>query len=106
MKLKMLPFLFGVFPDVMAYRTNRSPGCGYEYRTETHRGSRYGYINHTELTEVRALWRGRTEATEVPGRYQNVVRVPRILCLERTDLTELQGTRMNIVQDLQQFRYE
>ena len=65
--------------------------CRRSYRT--YRSSGYGYGCLTELTEVpgtgikplqnsqkfRVLWPGRTELTEVPVRYKNVVPVPRVL---------------------------
>ena len=86
------------------------PGTGMEilrnlhkFRVEvrkcyrTHRCSRY-------------LWHWRTELTEVPGMYQNAVRVPRIFVARAyrtyrssvygyecpTELTEVPGTGMNI----------
>ena len=54
--------------------------------------SGYGHESLTELAEVpgtstdvlqnsqkfRVLWHGRAELTEVPGRYKNVVPVPRV----------------------------
>ena len=67
--------------------------------------------------EFRVLWHGRTELTEVPGRYKNVVPVPRVLVARayrayrssgygyecRTELTEVPGTGMNVLQNLQKF---
>ena len=50
----------------------------------------------------RVLWHGRTELTQVPGRYKNAVPVPRVLW--RTDLTEVPGTDMDVVQNSQKFR--
>ena len=75
------------------------------------------YACPTKLTEVpgtgirvlqnfqkfRVLWHGRTELTEVPGRYENAVPVPRVLWHGRTDLTEVSGTGMNVVQNSQKF---
>ena len=40
-----------------------------------------------------------TELTEVPGRYANVVPVPRVLWHGRTELTKVSGTCMNVVQN-------
>ena len=37
------------------------------------------------------------EFTEVPGRYTNVVRVPRVLWHGRTELAQVSGTGMNVV---------
>ena len=53
--------------------------------------------------KFRVLWHGRTEFTEVPGRYKNAVPVPRVLWHGRTDLTEAPGTGMNVVQNSQKF---
>ena len=53
--------------------------------------------------KFRVLWHGRTELTEVPGRYKNAVPVPRVLWHGRTDLTEFPGTGMNAVQNPQKF---
>ena len=61
------------------------------------------------------LWHGRTELTEVRGRYKNVVPVPRVFVARayrayrssgyghacRTELTEVPGTGMNVLQNLQ-----
>ena len=82
----------------------------------THRTSGYGYECPTELTEVpgtgrvlqnfhkfRVLRHGRTELTQVPGRYENAVAVPRVLWHSRTDLTEVPGTGMNAVRNSQKF---
>ena len=83
----------------------------------THRSSRYGYECPTEFTEVPGtgmkvlqnsqkfwvLWHGRTEVTEVPGRYKKVVPVPRVLWHGRTDLSEVPGTGMNVVHKSQKF---
>ena len=69
----------------------RTPGIVAQYRT--HRSSGYGYECPTELTEVpgtgmkvlqnfqkfRVLWHGRIKLSEVPGRYENAVPVPRVL---------------------------
>ena len=56
------------------------------------------------LQKFRVLWHGRTELTEVPGRYKNAVPVPRVLWHWCTELTEVPGTGMNVVQNLQKFR--
>ena len=83
------------------------------YRTHTRSG--YGYKCHTGLTEFpgtgvkvlqnfhkfRELWNGRTDLTELPGRYKNAVLVPRELRRRRTDLTEVPGTGINVVQNSQ-----
>ena len=66
---------------------------------------------------LRLLWHGRTELTEVPGRYKNAVPVPRVLVERayraysssgygyeyRTELTEVSGTGVNVLQNLQKF---
>ena len=59
------------------------------YRTHRSSGYRYGSL---------------AELTEVPGRYTNVVPVPRVLWHGRTELTEVSGTGMDVVQNLQKFR--
>ena len=53
--------------------------------------------------KFRVLWHGRTEITEVPGRYENAVPVPRVLWHGRTDLTEVPGTGMNVIQNSKKF---
>ena len=45
-------------------------------------------------------WHGCTELTEVSGRYENAVSVPRVLWYGRTGVTEVPGTGMNAVQKL------
>ena len=52
--------------------------------------------------KFRVLWHGCTELTEVAGRYENAVPVPRVLWHGRTDLTEVPVTGMNVVQNSQQ----
>ena len=68
--------------------------------------------------KFRVLWHGRTELTEVPGRYKNAVSVPRVFVAlayriyrssghgyeSRTEeVTEVPGTVMNALQSLQRF---
>ena len=67
--------------------------------------------------KFRVLWHGRAELTEVPGRYKNAVLVPRVFVARayrtyrssgygyecRTVLTEVPGTGMNVLQNLQKF---
>ena len=69
----------------------------------THRRSRYGNRRNTEPTEVpgtgkevlqksqkfRVLWHGRTKLTEVSGRYENAVPVPRVLWHALTAFTQV-----------------
>ena len=69
----------------------------------THRSSGYGYESLTELPAVAGIVHGRTELTEVPGRYKNAVPVLRVLWNGRTDLTKLPGTGLNVVQNSQKF---
>ena len=92
------------------------PGYCGTGRTEL-TSSGYGYECPTELTEVpgagmkvlhnlqkfRVLWHGRTELTEVPGRYKNAVPVPRVLWHGRADLTEIARTGMTVVQNSHKF---
>ena len=98
----------------------------------THRSSGYGYEGPTELTEVPGtgmkvlqnsrkfwvLWHGRTELTEVPGKYKNAVPLPLVLWPRayrtyrssgygyecHTELTEVPGTGMKVLQNFQKFR--
>ena len=53
----------------------------------------------------RVFWHGRTDLTEVPGRYEykNVAPVPRASWHRRTALTEGPGTGMNAVHNSQKF---
>ena len=67
--------------------------------------------------KFRVLWHGRTELTEFPGRYKNAAPVPRVFVARayrayrssgygyeyRTDLTEVPGTGMNALENLQKF---
>ena len=51
--------------------------------------------------KFRVLWHGRKELTEVPGRYENAVPVPRVLWHGRTELTEVPGTGIKAINNLQ-----
>ena len=67
--------------------------------------------------KFKVLWHGRTELTEVTGRYKNAVPVPLVYVAlayraygssgygyeSRTELTEIPGTGMNVLQNLQKF---
>ena len=125
-----------------AYITHRSSGrvqkcCTRTPRivawgVQTHKRSGYGYACPTELTEApgtgmtvlhnfrnfRVLWHGCTELTEVPGRYEKAVPVPRV-CAELayrtyrssghgyecpTKLAEVPGTDINALQNSQKFQ--
>ena len=86
-----------------AYRTHRSSGYGYECPTELTEVPGTGMKVLQNFQKFRVLWHGRTELTEVPGRYKNAVPVPRVLWHGRTDLTEVPGTGMNVVQNSQKF---
>ena len=93
------------------------PGTGMKV-VHNHRSSGYRYASLTELTEVpgtgmevlqysqefRVRYGSLAELAEVPGRYTIVVPVPRVLWHGRTELTEVSGTGMNIVQISQKFR--
>ena len=87
----------------MPYRTRRSSGYGYESLTELPEVSGTGMKVLQNFPKFRVLWHGRTELTELPGRYENAVPVPRVLWHGRTDLTEVPGTGMNVVQNSQKF---
>ena len=82
-----------------AYRTYRSSGYGYECPTELTEVPGTGMRVLENSQKFRVLWHGRTQLTEVPRRYENVVPVPRVLCHGRTDVTEVPGTGMNVVQN-------
>ena len=69
----------------------------------THRSSGYGYESLTERPEVPGIAARAYRITEVPGRYKNAVPVPLVLWHGRTDLTEVPGTGMNVVQNSQKF---
>ena len=67
--------------------------------------------------KFRVLWHGRTEPTEVPARYKNAVPVPPVFVAlayrayrssgygyeSCTELTEVPGTGMNVLENLQKF---
>ena len=40
-----------------------------------------------------------------PGYFETSIPVPRVLCHGRTELTEIPGTGVNVLQNLQNFRY-
>ena len=86
-----------------AHRTHRCSGYGYECATELTEVPGTGMKVLQKLQNLRQLWHGRTELTEVSGRYENAVPVPRVLWHGRTDLTEVPGTGMNVVQNSQKF---
>ena len=86
------------------------------YKSHSSSGLGYGVLK--ELTEVpgtgtevlhnpqkfRVLWHGRTELTELFGRHENAVPVPRVLWHGRVELTEVPDMGMNVIQNLQKFR--
>ena len=87
-----------------ADRTHRSSGYGHECPTETHISSGYGYESLAERPEVPGIVaHGRTELTQVPGKYKNAAPLPRVLWHGRTHLTEVPGTGMIVVQNSQKF---
>ena len=86
-----------------AYRTHRRSGYEYECHTELKEVPGTGMEVLQNFQTFRVFWHGRTELTEVPGRYKNAVPVPRVLWHGRTDLTEVPGTGMNVVQNTQKF---
>ena len=116
-----------------AYRANRSSGYGYECPAEFTEVPGAGMKVLQNFQKYRALWHGRTELTEVPGRYKNAVPVARGICgtsvqsLQKfrvqvffvvsyrtytssrygyecpTELTEVPGTGMSVLQNLQKF---
>lgn len=45
-----------------------------------------------------------TDFTEIPGGYKYVVPVPRVLWHGHTELTQVPGTGMNVIQNSQKFR--
>ena len=67
--------------------------------------------------KFRVLWHGRTEHTEVPGRYKNAVLVSRVFVARayrayrssgygyecRTELTEVPGTGAKVIQNSEKF---
>ena len=67
--------------------------------------------------KLRVLWHGRTELAEVPGRYKYAAPVPRVFVARayrayrssgygywcRTELTEVPGMGLNILQNLEKF---
>ena len=59
-----------------AYRTHRSSGYGYECATELTEVPGTGMKGLQNFHQFWVLWHGRTELTEVPGRYKNAVLVP------------------------------
>ena len=85
------------------------------YRTS--RSSGYGYGSLTELPEVPGMWHGRAELTELPSGYKNDVPLPRVLLPRayrtsrsfgygyecRTELPEVPGTGINVLQNIQKF---
>ena len=86
-----------------AYRTHRSSGYGYEGPTELTEVPGTGMKVLQKFQKFRVLWHGRTELTEVSGRYNNAVPVPRLVWRGHTDLTEVPGMGMNVVQNSQKF---
>ena len=92
----------GIVPQ--SYTSHRSFGRGYKALTEVTDVAGTGTEVLQNSQKFRVLWHGRTEPTEIPGRHENVVPVPRLLWHGRTELTEVPGTGMNVIQNLQKFR--
>ena len=69
----------------------------------THRSSGYGYESLTELAEVPGIVARAYITYRSSGQYKNAVPVTRVLWHGRTDLTEVTGTGMNVVQNSQKF---
>ena len=100
-----------------SYRSHRSSGQGYGDLTELTEVSGTGTAVLQNSQKFRALWHGRTALAEVPGRYKNAVPVPRVFVARayrayrssgygyecRTELKEVPGTGMNVLQNLQKF---
>ena len=85
-----------------AYRTHRS-SSGYE-RQQTHRSSRYGYESLTELTEVPGIVaRAYRTHNKFRAGINTLYPYPGYCGHGRTELTEVPGTGMNVVQNLQKF---
>ena len=85
--------------------------CAYptEHNIVTNRNSGDGYESLTELTEVpgRLVYECSCISNRTRTRVflQGHIPVPRALCHGLTALTEVPGTGMNVVQNLQNFRY-
>ena len=60
-----------------SHRTHRSYGYGYESLTEVPEAPGTGMKVLQNFQKFPVLWHGHTELAEVPGRYENVVPVPR-----------------------------
>ena len=61
-----------------SYRTHRSSGYGYKSLTELPEGPGADMEVLQNFQNFRVLWHGRTEFSEVPGRYKHAVPVPRV----------------------------
>ena len=86
--------------------------------TEVTEVSGQGYGDLTELTEVPGtgtevlqnsqkfwvLWHGRTELTDVPGRYKNAVPVPRVFVARAYRAYRSSGYGYEFVQNIEKFR--
>ena len=62
-----------------AYGVYRSSGYGYECPTELTEVPGTGMKVSQNFQKFRVLWHGRIKLSEVPGRYENAVPVPRVL---------------------------
>ena len=73
-------------------------------------------LQHSFTVVPGVWWHGRTELTEIPGSYTNAVPVPRVFVARayrdcsrscgygyeyRTELADVPGTGMNLLQNLQ-----
>ena len=72
------------------------------YRTSSRSG--YGYESIAEIPEVPGFVARAYRTYRRLDRYGNAVPVPRVLWHWPTEFTEIPGTGMNVLQNLQKFR--
>ena len=86
----------------VVHRTSRSSAYEYERLTEVPEVPGAGMKVLQNFQKFRVLWHGRTEVTDVPGRYKNDVPVPRVfVVLYRTYRSS--GYGHDLLQNLHKF---
>ena len=83
-----------------AYRTHRRSGYGYKCPANLIEVPGTGMKVFRSFQKLRLFWHGRTELTEVQGRYKNALPVPRVMW-QSYRFSKSSGYGVNVVQNSQ-----